>query len=93
MRRFYLYSICLLTLIVLNINFVKADVLGPYIMDSNVPATPAGYDRIVFPLNNVSAPVIASIAVSDESGKQYELIIVWANLPIGEILRWVVLST
>lgn len=73
MKRFYLYSICLLTLTILNVNFVQADVLGPYIMDGSVPATPAGYDRIVFPLNNVNAPVTASITVSDESGEQYTL--------------------
>ena len=29
---------------------LKADVLGPYIMDSNVPDTPAGYGRIVLPI-------------------------------------------
>ena len=27
--------------------FVKADVLGPYTMDSNVPPTPTGYARVV----------------------------------------------
>lgn len=28
--------------------FVKADVLGPYTMDSNVPPTPTGYARVYF---------------------------------------------
>lgn len=72
MKRFYLYPICLLTFFILNANFVQADVLGPYRADS-VPATPAGYGRIVLLIFDANAPVTASITVSDESGQQYTL--------------------
>lgn len=73
MKHVFLFGISLLMFMFVNVDVVKSDVLGPYIIDSNVPATPVGYDRIVFPLNNVSAPVTASITVSDESGKQYTI--------------------
>lgn len=62
-----------LALLLCGILFAKADILGPYVLDNDVPATPYGYDRIVFPLNNVNAPVAASITVSDENGEQYTL--------------------
>lgn len=37
--------------------FVKADVLGPYTMDSNVPPTPTGYARVVLPIGGADASV------------------------------------
>ena len=51
--------------------FVKADVLGPYTMDSNVPPTPTGYARVVLPIGGADASVAVSITVCDESGQQY----------------------
>ncbi len=53
--------------------FVKADVLGPYTMDSNVPPTPTGYARVVLPIGGADASVAVSITVCDESGQQYVL--------------------
>lgn len=70
MKRSRLILICFFAFV--NVHIMNADVLGPYSM-SNVPATPAGYDRIVFPLVGVNAPVTASFTVCDESGKQYTL--------------------
>ena len=43
--------------------FVKADVLGPYTMDSNVPPTPTGYARVVLPIGGADASVAVSITV------------------------------
>ena len=64
---------CIPVFLLFCILSVKADVLGPYIMDSNVPDTPAGYGRIVLPISGVYVPVNASITVCDEGGKQYVL--------------------
>ena len=39
---------------------LKADVLGPYTMDSNVPPTPTGYARVVLPIRRcMTLPVSA----------------------------------
>lgn len=60
-----------LAFLFVNVNLVKADVLGPYSV--NEAPTISGYCRVVLPLNNANAPVTASITIRDESGQQYTL--------------------
>lgn len=72
MKHSLAFLVNLLAFVFVNVNVMNADVLGPYLM-SNVPSTPVGYDRVVFPLVDVSASVTASFVVCDESGKQYAI--------------------
>ena len=50
--------------------FVKADVLGPYTMDSNVPPTPTGYARVVLPIGGADASVAVSRSEERRVGKE-----------------------